>query len=157
MLDLGATLLLRKNLISRPVTDPSVDLRPCFILLNFRSCAIERAACWFPCSWDISLVPTGIILTNVNKDGDTERCWHAWESVSMKRSALLNIYSLTISAARVGDILLQPCSLSRPSDSTCAMSFSNTSNTGLPPLRICTQSWNACEYFVFKSRWVYCA
>ena len=58
------------------LTDPSVDLRPCFILLSFISCAIERAACWFPCSWDCSLVPTRIILTNVSKDGDAERCWH---------------------------------------------------------------------------------
>ena len=93
--------------------DPSVDLRPCFILLNFISCAIERAACWFPCSWDCSLVPTTIILTNVSKDGDTESCWHAWENVPLNRSLLLNMSSLTISAARARDIILQSCSLSR--------------------------------------------
>lgn len=60
-------------------------------------------------------------FTNVCKDDDTDRCWHACENVSLKRSLLLNKSSRTIS--------LHARSLSRLSDSTCAISFSNTRNT----------------------------
>ena len=92
-------------------TDPSVDFRPCFILLNFRCCS----------TGENTLLTWHWFFTNVSKDGDTERCWHACENVSLKRSLLLNKSSRTIS--------LYSRSLSRHSDNICAIYFSNTRNT----------------------------
>ena len=69
---------------------------------------------------------------NVSKDGNTERCWHPWENFPLRRVTLVEHIFLRNSAAHEREIILQSCSLLRLSGSTCAILFSNTSNTSLP-------------------------